>query len=566
MKPQRGILLLMLFFALVPAFSQESLLERRVSISAVNLSVEEILNQLSMQTNTRFSYNSDIIPDKKITLYASSQSMGKVLQQVFGKDFIFRSTQNHIIILKKTSRGEKVQDKTDFIVSGRIINSRTQQPVANVTVFDMAYMQSALSDSSGNYAFRFKQKTDRIALRFTKAGFTDTLLILNSCQEKIPLIYLSPETEKIPRMNIRIATGIELSDTGSIGIVKSLVVQEMLINSFNAFIPDKRIAQISLLPQWGTNRRMSGSVVNYFSVNLLAGYSYGVSGCEIGGGANIVQKNVNGLQGSMVLNVAGGNVNGLQVTGGLNHLRGNLSGVQASLFLNTGVDTMKGVQVSGLLNVAREVHGAQFSLISNNARGNHTDVQMSGFLNYAPHPKFQLGLINIADTNNGVPVGVINIVRNGYYSVNISTDEMLFTKFLFGMGTYKMHSYLGAGIQLHNTKNNWELCYGLGSHFRYNHTIGLNADILASVISTGTGFDENTISEISLSLKPSVRIFKQLYISAGPSVSVFISGANNVYVDTVIEGFHNHYFFQAVSETTQYHMFLGGEAEIRFVF
>ena len=566
MRMRCGILLLLSIFALIPAQAQVSLLERKVSISAVNLSVEEILNQLAMQSSAEFSYNSGIIPDKKITLYASEQPMNKVLQQVFGKEYIFRSTKNHIIILKKTSRGNEGRGQSEFLVTGTLFNSRTRQPVANATVFDMAYMQSALSDSSGNYTFRFKQKTDRIALRISKAGYLDTMIILNSCPEKIPAVYICPEKENVQRLELRISSGIELSDTGSIGIVNTLVIQEMLINSLNAFIPDKRIAQISLLPQWGTNRRMSGSVVNCFSVNLLAGYSYGVSGLEIGGAANISQQDVNGLQGSVIINVAGGDMNGVQISGGLNHVRGNVSGLQASCVLNTGVDTLSGVQLSGLLNVAREVHGVQLSLISNNARGNRTDAQISGLLNYAPHPRFQLGIINIADTGNGVPIGIINIVRNGYYSIRLSADEMLFTKLLFAMGTYKMHSFLGAGLRLVDGQTNWELCYGLGSHFWYNHTLGLNTDLISSVITTGNGLNKNVISKVCLSLKPSVRFLNKMYFAVGPSVSMFISAAGNTQVDEIIAGFRNHYAYHSVSVTTQYHLWPGAEAEFRIIF
>lgn len=566
MRKAVGFLFTVVFFSFSTVYAQVSLLDKVVSLSVVNTPVEDALRQLSLQCSTEFSYNSDIIPEKNVTIYASSQPLLKVLQQMLGKDYIFRSTRNHVIILKKINRNSDYIENTEITISGRVLNAKTLQPIANVTVFDMAFMPSSLSDSTGNFSLKMKQKTDQIACRFSKAGFRDTVVFIGNQNGAIPIISLNPISEAIPRMPIRLTAGIELSDTSSILIVKTFVMQEMLTNSFNAFIADKRIGQISLLPQWGTNRRMSGSVINHFSVNLLAGYSYGVAGLEIGGVANINQQEMNGVQASIFLNVVGGNMSGFQLAGLLNNVRGNVQGVQASLLLNTCVDTVWGTQISGLMNVSgKDVYGAQISLISNIARGNKTGAQVGGLLNYAPRPRFQLGIINIADTSDGIPVGVFNIIKHGYYSLAVLTDEILFTKILFGMGTTKMHSYLGTGSRLFEGENSWELCYGLGTHVWSGHTLSVSTDLLSSIISTGSGFDKSTISRVSFSVKPNIRLLQKIYVGIGPSANIFISATNNASVDSIINNFIGGRGSYMTSVTTQYHVWLGGLAEIRIV-
>ncbi|PKP03378.1 MAG: hypothetical protein CVU11_08565 [Bacteroidetes bacterium HGW-Bacteroidetes-6] len=558
---------LLLMLNVLSLSAQESLLQKKISISAANEPIEVFLKRLSLLSNAEFSYNSDIVAENTlVTVSAVEQSVDKILQQCFGKEYLFRTVGNHIVILKKTGRPESNKETGITTFSGRVLDSKTLLPLANTTIFDMAFMQSALTDSSGKFSVAIKPRTNKIAFRFSKVGYRDTLFIVNAQSTKLFDVYLNKIPDTIPKLAMKIATGIQISDTGSMIIVEKFVVQEMLINSFNTFIADKRIAQLSLLPQWGTNRRMSGSVVNHFSINLLAGYSYGVSGVEIGGVANINQKNVNGLQLGAVMNITGGDVNGFQAAGLLNRNIGKMNGFQVSCVSNTVADTICGVQLSGLSNVAHsDVYGCQVSFVSNIAKGNHTGSQIGGLFNYALRPRFQLGLINIADTSDGFPIGVINIIKHGYYSVSFVTDELLYGTVLFGMGTSKMHSYLGLSARSVNGNNSWGFCYGLGSQLMPQRKIGFSVMLLATIISPGTGFDQSTISRATLSVMPDIRIVKSCYLAFGPTTNMFVSASNNAFVDEVIGEMISTRGWSSSSITTQYHLWFGVQSRFRLV-
>src|SRR5690606_16906369 len=73
-------------------------------------------------------------------------------------------------------------------------------------------------------------------------------------------------------------------------------------------IDETRWAQISLVPSVsiGSNLSTNALINNHFSLNVLAGYSKGVRGVEIGSIANFVKEDVVGAQIGGVVNLNGG--------------------------------------------------------------------------------------------------------------------------------------------------------------------------------------------------------------------------------------------------------------------
>jgi hypothetical protein len=312
---------------------------------------------------------------------------------------------------------------------------------------------------------------------------------------------------------------------------------------------------------------MSGAVTNHFSINLLGGYSYGVAGFEAGGIVNINKSNVDGFQVSCLVNLSGKDVNGFQAAGLLNYTTGNVKGCQISVISNFGADTVKGVQVAGLINVCdKKLSGLQLSPVANISRGDETGAQVAGLMNYAPNPRFQFGLVNIADTADGAPFGVINIIRHGYYAISFNVDELQTGYFNFSMGTRKLYSILGVSGSTANDQNSWGFNYGLGSHFMDKRRLGINVELLNSFINAFGAFDSTTISRVSLSTQLSLRLGKHFYLSAGPSVNTFIADADNPQVDEFISTSLPKNNWHYSSANTRYDAWIGVYAGLKLGF
>jgi hypothetical protein len=167
-------------------------------------------------------------------------------------------------------------------------------------------------------------------------------------------------------------------------LVKLAVKKRQFNLSKNLDFIEKQHFQISLIPQIGTNRLMSGNVENNVSLNIIGGYSYAVKGIEFGYLLNIVRENVVGLQLSGFSNIVGGNTKGVQIAGFSNNNRKSIKGVQIAGFSNIVLDTISGIQISGFSNILKgKMKGLQLSGFSNVSTENVDGVQISGFSNFA---------------------------------------------------------------------------------------------------------------------------------------------------------------------------------------
>lgn len=556
--------------ALMPycAFGQSRLLDKKISISVSNEKIETIFKQIENTAGVSFSYNSDIVQgDSAVTFSAENKSLEKVLYLFLGKDFYFKSTGQYIIILEKKNRTEANPEKNKFNISGIVTNSRTGKPLSQATVYDMGSMFSVQTDTNGRFKLSLIPKTRYLAVRCSKTGFQDTVCMINPTLKKTLNISLLPNEKPFQMTNSVTIREVALSDSLGINLIERIVNRELLVNSRNVIMFDRGIVQLSLVPMIGTNHRLSGSVVNHFSINLLGGYSKGVAGFEAGGIININRGNVDGFQASCLINLSGKDVNGFQAAGLLNLTTDNVRGVQMSVGANFGADTVKGVQVAGLVNVCdKKLSGLQLSPGVNISRGDGSGVQVAGLANYAVHPRFQFGLVNIADTSDGAPLGLINIIRHGYYSVSVSMDELQTGYFLFNMGTRKLYSIVGISGNIANNEDSWGINYGLGSHFLYGHRLSFNVELLSSIVNAFGSFDSTTLSRVSLSTQLLLRLSKHFYLYAGPSINTFISDSDNPDVDKYISDALPSKNWHYSSPNTRYDAWIGGYAGVKYKF
>lgn len=200
----------------------------------------------------------------------------------------------------------------------------------------------------------------------------------------------------------------------NISIVQKFVPKDQYVRAENIDVIERRAAQISLIPKIGTNTKMSGSIENSFSLNVLVGYSAGVRVMEIGGLMNINKRHVSGFQVAGLSNIVGGRTRGVQLAGLSNNNRGSLHGLQAAGISNMVADTIHGVQLAGISNILQGgMKGWQIGGISNVTTKNVDGVQLAGISNFAKGDVLVMqaaGIINMGKNVNGVQLaGIVNV-------------------------------------------------------------------------------------------------------------------------------------------------------------
>jgi hypothetical protein len=459
---------LLLFLGLLVTFhgslAQERLLKKRVTLSCQSCTPEYALEQLSRASGISFSYNADILPSGAlVTVNMFNISADQVIKNILGQEILAKEVGHHVILMNPISQKKFGSGALD--ITGVISDSETGMPLAGVTVYDIVRKNSTISGSNGKYRLTIPVKKTDPGLVFCKRGYQDTVVFTglsgnthkNIMLRAVPAIpeYLAP----------RAADLFDIQED-SPSSIRWFIPGEVRINAENLQIGDLRTFQVSLLPFVGTNWRVSGSVTNRFSMNILAGYTGGLHGFELGGLLNVTRNHVRGIQICGIGNVVGKKVQGIQVAGVVNVTSDSVKGTQVAGVVNTGSGIIDGVQVAGLLNVSsRKIYG----------------MQIAGILNYAKTLNgVQLGMINIAKwVEKGVPVGLFSYVQEGYHLFEFSSNEIFYGNVAFKSGTRHFYNFfqLGAGSDF-----KFQGSYGLGTMFTISGKMSVSIDASAGFV------------------------------------------------------------------------------------
>ena len=279
--------------------------------------------------------------------------------------------------------------------------------------------------------------------------------------------------------------------------------------------------------------KATGTQIGGFS-NVNLGYTKGVQisgfsnliadsaeGVQISGFSNVVNGNYSGAQISGFSNMVKGNSKGALISGFSNVVNGNYSGAQISGFNNVVIGNSNGLQISGFTNIATgNSKGNQISGFTNVTVGESDGAQISGFFNYTRKNKgLQLGFINVADSSEGVSIGFMSIVKQGYYKLNLFTDEMLMANLNYKMGSNKFYNIWGVSA---NTEM-WGLTYGFGTLIRSEKKVSFNIDLSATNMNYKKIFEIQTCMKTKIESDINIKINKKLDLIAGLSYNVFVS-------------------------------------------
>lgn len=530
------ILLSLCFFIFISGAAQTAtpILERKISIQLEEEKLPSALDHIARQGGFSFSYNAAIVPpEQTITLKVSGKTVREVLNEIFKGSMRYKEKANHLILLRVPPPTQA--SVVISIISGYVEDAKTGEKISDVSVFEKESLASAVTDQYGFYKIKLGEGQVKATLNVRKRDYHDTLVNITVQGEQ----YLNITIEPVQKDSLNV------SATTSADSLKEEKVEELSLpysseaNIQNIHDTLYRDIQISFLPFLGSNERLSGNIINNYSINILGGYLMGtrqielgffinidrgdVSWLQVAGFGNMVGRNVYGIQASGFFNLNGGETKAVQLAGfantnfgetrgvqlaGLantnlsstygvqvaslsNFSRGKGVGVQVAGFSNVQLGEYKGSQVSGFSNVnTKAIYGTQLATFSNVASGYVEGSQLSAFFNYGKNVKgTQLGLFNFADSLGGVPIGLVSFVRRGYHKIELSANEVFYTNLSFRTGVRKFYNILLAGMKPQPTpagENVWAYGYGLGTARKINRWLYVNLDATTQQVNKGS--------------------------------------------------------------------------------
>lgn len=577
-------LLLIVLFSTVDVTAQ-NLLSRNIPLEVNRQRLDKVLEILSNKGNFYFSYSSSIVKkDSIISINTNNKTLKEVLEQIFSSGYEFIESGNYIIIRKAPIRltmvtNRAVQEERVYSVSGFVYDEQTGHAIREASVYEKRLLAATLTNQEGFFKLKLKSGRKSTAeLTLSKEFYADTSVVIeprHSQQLTITMLPLENEAERtiitpedyevaeaaVPPLEVKekdtivAAPVAAITDSAQVertGMGRFLLSAKQKIQSINLkkFFTTRPF-QASLVPGLGSHGKMSGQVVNNFSLNVLGGYTAGTNGIEIGGWFNIDKKDVKYAQFAGWFNVVGGQMKGIQVAGinntvldtvkamqaaGVgNFVKGRFNGFQVGGVYNHVADSVKGVQAAGVANFARKkLSGVQIAGVANISNKETRGAQIAGVLNYSKRLKgLQIGLINIADTSDGYSIGLINVILKGYHKLSFSTHELMDVNVAFKTGNSKLYSILEAAIQSNSDEKIYSFGYGLGREMPLNkkRSVTFNPELHSQYLYLGSWDYTNILNRLHLNLN--IKLGKFISIFAGPAVSVYMSDQK-----TGFKGYH----------------------------
>ncbi|OXG07125.1 hypothetical protein BC749_102912 [Flavobacterium araucananum] len=535
-----SILLLLISGIFSPVYAQ-AMLDTPMSVHADKKPLGDVLDIMEQKGNFRFAYYGKlVVKDSLVSIHADQYAIKEILDQLLNNRYEYKESKGFIILRYAPLDLALVLEKNSVvgdqqIVSGYIMDAKTNKRIENASVLERNALQSTLTDKDGFFELKLKNIPQSIELTVVKENYkTITTIFLSEIKiqmgsRKSATDYVDGDFSEIER------TGI-----GRFFISSKQKIQSLNLGGFISNVP----VQASLIPSLSTRGMMNSQINSNFSLNLLGGYTGGVRGLEMAGLYNINRMNVDALQMAGLFNTVGGTVKGVQLAGIYNNVFGDLKGLQMSGIHNSVKGSQIGLQISGIFNsVQNDSKGMQMAAIHNTVNCSQDGLQISGIynigneavrgaqiagiLNYAKELNgVQFGLINITGSPSGYSFGLLNFKKNGYKKISITSNEISDLNLSVKTGDNKLYTILTVGrSDRQGEEKLTSFGVGLGTNIKLGNRFTYNPEISTHYLYLGNWDRLNTLNKFDSSF--SFRIFKGVALSAGPAFNVYSSQSSD---------------------------------------
>ena len=515
------------------------LLEREISISFTNEKLDAALVKLSKQEKFTFSYSPAILNlTTIINATYERKTLREVLAYLVGSSVQPKEKGNYIILTKTNSTQPKTGSIVPLIISGYVVNMDTNEKIGEVSIYDKKSLAAAITNSYGYFKLILEKPEAQNFISINKRNYRDTVIAVTPDANSFLTIVLLPEQRTI----VQTTNESDLKkDSSEVAILPPLLSDSQskyepklarYLNMENIKDTLHRKWQVSLFPFIGTNRALSGNVINDYSLNVVGGYGLGVKKIEVAGYFNINRGNVERWQLAGTFNLNFGSIKGFQGAGSFNINLGKAEAVQVAGAFNFNKEASQGAQFAGLMNIQQKTYsGLQMAAFMNVTGDKITGTQIAAFANYAKNVHgTQIGLINISDSVRGIPLGLISIVKSGYHKIEVSTDEVFYTNLAFRTGVPLLYNIITAGVKPDNFEDPyWTIGYGFGTSPKLGKWLYLNFDLTSNHVSKGN---------FTTALNSLNKLYLGFEVQPLPKFGVTFGVTLNAYVtDTTYDGY-----------------------------
>jgi len=216
-------------------FSQNKILEKKVSIILHKQCIESVLDSISKKANCFFTYNSKLLDyNKKHTINYINTPLIDILYDILDEEkYSFQEIKKQIIITKGNKKlVEFYPDKNVLSLNGYVFDSKTKEKLAFASVSLKGKYIGTTSNADGKYIFKINKKYYKDTIVFSFLAYSNYYLAVKDIIKLENNISLSPKSISLQEIFIRNTNPRSLIESALKLKEKNYFHKEAILESF----------------------------------------------------------------------------------------------------------------------------------------------------------------------------------------------------------------------------------------------------------------------------------------------------------------------------------------------
>lgn len=213
MKPAYGLLLLVFLLSFGVTRAQEennSVLDKTITLEAMNSSIASILDSISTQSHIFFSYDPALIDASKITsLSISGKTIKETLDIVFEGRYLYKVLGDQIVISIPAEvavipeEQDSIQEKHRWIIfKGRVIDREEKDVLPYTNISILTKNIGTISNIDGDFELKIPESMQLDTVAFSCLGYLQYRLPIADIINMSYIIRLQPKTIQLKEIKV----------------------------------------------------------------------------------------------------------------------------------------------------------------------------------------------------------------------------------------------------------------------------------------------------------------------------------------------------------------------------
>ncbi len=206
------LFLLLVFF--IPLHGQETLPSARVTISSRNKTINQVLDEITLQTGYHFTFNASIINGKqKVQFMVTDLQLRHVLDSLLSDPQIdYRTIEKNIVLYRKNNSVPTPINSTidRALIRGRVVDRRSGKALSYATIALLETSLGSISNQQGEFSFKLPINLSDPMLVISYMGYKSLVYPVTYPVKKEIEIRLEKELIPLQEVIIRYTDPVQL--------------------------------------------------------------------------------------------------------------------------------------------------------------------------------------------------------------------------------------------------------------------------------------------------------------------------------------------------------------------